>query len=105
MGGPWSPTPTHSMHPLHDIVRRIRHSPARRRSFAMHIRHIVPAVAVLAVVGAAAPAAQAASTPTSSAPASSNTRSVSRQLEISAAKTESDAYLQYAGYSDGAFQN
>lgn len=71
----------------------------------MHIRHIVPAVAVLAVVGAAAPAAQAASTPTSSAAASSNTRSVSRQLEISAAKTESDAYLQYAGYSDGAFQN
>jgi rubrerythrin len=68
----------------------------------MHIRHIVPAVAVLAVVGAAAPVAQAAPTPTSSASASPTTRSVSQQLEISAAKTESDAYLQYVGYADGA---
>lgn len=71
----------------------------------MHIRHIVPAVAVLAVVGAAAPAAQAASTHMSSTSASSNTRSVSRQLEVSVAKTESDAYLQYAGYADGALKS
>ncbi|MGV9564575.1 ferritin family protein [Streptomyces sp. NPDC003480] len=65
----------------------------------MHIRHVVPAIAVLAVIGAAAPATPAASSPTPAAP------SDSRQFMIHAAETESAAFLQYAGYADGALRS
>jgi rubrerythrin len=65
----------------------------------MRVPHVVPAVAVLAVAAVAAPAAQAAPTPSPSASSSV------RQLQIAAAKTEADAYMQYAGYADGALHS
>ncbi|MFF3910568.1 ferritin family protein [Streptomyces sp. NPDC001848] len=66
----------------------------------MHIRLAVPAIAVLAVMGTAAPATMAASSSTTPAAGSD-----SRQLMIDAAKTESAASLQYAGYADGALRS
>lgn len=66
----------------------------------MPLPHILPAIAVAAAIGAATPAVTAASS-VSATPAKP---SQSRQLQISAAQTESAAALQYAAYADGALQ-
>ncbi|MFF3468930.1 ferritin family protein [Streptomyces sp. NPDC002619] len=72
----------------------------------MRIRHVFPAALVLAVVaGAAGPAAHAASASGQLSSVPSATHSKSRQLEVSAAKTESDAYLQYTGYADSVVKD
>jgi rubrerythrin len=67
----------------------------------VHIRPVGPVIAALAVIGAAAPETMADSSPSATPTASSD----SRQLVISAAKTESAAFLQYAGYADAALQH
>jgi rubrerythrin len=92
---------------LQAIGRRVRHSwPAKREdSRIMRIRYVLPGVAALAALGVSAPVALAAPAPSSPSPSASSSSASVNQLLISAAKTESAAYLQYYGYAAGADQS
>jgi len=70
----------------------------------MRIRHVLSGVAALAALAVSAPVALTACSASPSPPASSSPASVNPLL-ISAAKTESAAYLQYHTYADAADKN
>jgi rubrerythrin len=67
----------------------------------MRIRHVLSGIAALGVLGVCAPVALAACTSSSPGPSASAPTSVN-QLLISAAQTESDAYMQYQTYAAAA---
>jgi rubrerythrin len=71
----------------------------------MRIRYVLSGVAALATFGISAPVALAAPAPSSSSPSAPSSPISVKQLLISAAKTESDAYRQYYGYAAGADQS
>src|SRR5437764_9103523 len=67
----------------------------------MRIRHVLSGIAALAVLSVSAPVALAACTSSSPSPPASAPTSVN-PLVISAAQTESAAYLQYQTYAAAA---
>ena len=68
----------------------------------MRIRHVLSGIAALAVLGVCAPVALAACTSASPSPSATSSPTSVNQLLISAAQTESAAYLQYHTYADAA---
>jgi rubrerythrin len=91
---PASDIQVHARAASHRLPRQAFSGPARGGSQIMRIRYVLSGVAALAAFGVLAPVALAA-------PAPSSPASV-KQLLISAAKTESDAYVQYYVYAAGA---